>query len=135
MRTCWATPGRSWHGFGKSPAPTSEQLAQGGRAYQKCYSCHAIEPGKNDLPGPTLHGIVGRAVAAEPGFDYSPALKGFGRRHPRWTKELIDRFAADPESLVPGTAMSFRGIDDADEREALIAYLEHQTSANAASLP
>src|SRR5688572_5834407 len=37
--------------------PAAEQLAAGERAYQKCYSCHALDPGRNDLTGPTLHRI------------------------------------------------------------------------------
>jgi cytochrome c2 len=48
---------------------------------------------------------------------------------------LLGRFAADPESLVPGTTMSFHGISDPAERAAIIAYLEAQTSASAASRP
>ena len=119
----------------KGPGSDAELLALGERAYQKCYSCHALEPGKNDLQGPTLYGVVGRAVAAEPGFDYSPALHRFAEREPRWTRELLGRFAADPESLVPGTTMSFHGISDPAERAAIIAYLEAQTSASAASRP
>jgi cytochrome c len=101
---------------------TDPQLGE--RAYQKCYSCHALEPGRNELTGPTLHRIVGRPVAAEPGFDYSPALKRFAEREQLWTKGLLGRFAADPEALVPGTSMTFHGIADPAERAALIAYLE-----------
>ena len=115
--------------------PSPDQLARGERAYRQCYSCHALEPGQNDLQGPTLHGIVGRPVAAEPGFDYSAALKEFSSREPRWTEELLDRYAADPEALVPGTSMSYHGLRDTDQREALIAYLRNQTSASAASRP
>lgn len=102
----------------------AEQLVLGERAYRKCYSCHALEPGKNDLTGPTLHNIVGRRVAAEPDFEYSPALRALAAREPRWTKQLLDRLAADPEGLVPGTSMTFHGIADDAEREALITYLE-----------
>lgn len=108
--------------------------ALGERAYQKCYSCHALEPGRNDLSGPTLYRIVGRPVATEP-FAYSPALKHLAEREPRWTKELLDRFAEDPEALAPGTNMTFAGVADKAERRALIDYLDRQTSANAASLP
>ena len=112
-----------------------EQLA-GERAYQKCYSCHALEPRKNDLTGPSLHRIVGRSVAAEPGYDYSPALTRFAKANPRWTEALLDRFVRDPESLVPETSMNFHGIDDPAERAALIAYLSQtQTKASATSLP
>ena len=104
--------------------PDSDALSAGERAYQKCYACHATEPGKHDLAGPSLHGIVGRPVAAVPGVDYSPALRHFAAGNPVWTKELIDRFAADPEALVPGTSMAFHGIADAGERNVLIDYLE-----------
>lgn len=106
-------------------APTPEQLSRGAQAYQKCYSCHALEPGRNDLDGPTLHAIVGRPVAAEAGFDYSPAMRRFAQEHPRWTPELLDKLIADAEALVPGTSMTFHGISDSAERRDLIVYLEH----------
>lgn len=107
-----------------APAEPAVGPSAGERAYQKCYACHATEPGKHDLAGPSLHGIVGRPVAAVPGVDYSPALRRFTAGNPIWTKELIDRFAADPEALVPGTSMAFHGMADAGERKALIEYLE-----------
>lgn len=94
----------------------------GARAFQKCYACHALEPGRNDLSGPTLHGIVGRPVAAERGFRYSPALARFAAGR-TWDAALLDRMIADPEALVPGTAMAFPGIADPAERRALIAWL------------
>ena len=119
----------------KEPQPSADQLSLGERAYQQCYSCHALEPGKNDLSGPTLHGIIGRAVAAEPGFNYSPALRRLAEREPRWTEQLLDRYVADPEALVPGTSMTYHGLRKSEERKALIAYLEHQTRARAASRP
>ena len=115
--------------------PRTSDVQLGQRAYQKCYSCHALEPGRNDLTGPTLHHIVGKPVAVEAGFDYSPALRRFAEREPRWTRELLSRFTADPEALVPGTSMTFHGIADEAERDALIDYLEAQTSASAANLP
>jgi cytochrome c len=97
----------------------------GERAYGKCYSCHALEPGKT-LEGPSLYRIVGKRIAAEPGFAYSPALRRFARRHPRWTPELLDRFAADPEALVPKTSMNFPGMRSRGERRALIRYLQDE---------
>ena len=107
-------------------APNPADMAAGHRAYQKCYSCHALEPAKNDLDGPTLHKIVGRRVAAEPGFAFSPAMRRFAEKNPRWTPELLDRFVADPEAVVPGTTMTFTGIRDAKERAALIDYLKRR---------
>lgn len=103
--------------------PDRVRLAAGERAYQKCYSCHAIEPGRNDLTGPTLHRVVGRKIAAEPGFRYSAALRKFADRHHAWSEPLLDKFVADPEALVPGTDMTFHGISDPAERRALIVWL------------
>lgn len=112
-----------------STASPPQARNAGERAYQKCYSCHALEPGKNDLDGPSLHGIIGRRIAAEQGFPYSPALRAFGRKHPRWTPDLVDRMAADPERLVPGTSMNFHGMPDPKERAALIAFLRSAGAA------
>lgn len=104
--------------------PPPNPMSRGARAYQKCFSCHALETRAGKLEGPTLHRIIGRRVAAEPGFDYSPAMRRFAQRHPRWTAMLLDRYVADPEALVPGTSMNFHGIADPAERRALISYLE-----------
>jgi cytochrome c len=107
-----------------APVPKAATVPAGERAFQKCYSCHATEAGKNDLAGPSLHGILGRPVAAVPGVDYSPALRRFAAQHPVWTRALLERFAADPEGLVPGTSMAFHGLPDPAERKALLDYLE-----------
>ena len=95
---------------------------RGKAAYRKCYACHALEPGKNDLSGPTLHRILGRRVASER-FDYSPALRALAKRSRRWDEALLDRYIADPESVAPRTSMTFTGMRDARERADLIAYL------------
>lgn len=102
---------------------TAADPVRGERAYQKCYACHSIEPNENDLTGPSLHAIVGRPIAAAVEFEYSAEMRAFARAESRWTAELLDRFIADPEALVPGTDMGFGGIADASERADLIAYL------------
>ena len=97
---------------------------QGERVYrQNCYACHALEPDGSTPAGPTLHAIVGRPVAADPGFNYSPALRRLATEHDRWTPELLDRFLADPEAVAPGTQMGLIGMDDAAARGALINWL------------
>lgn len=105
-------------------ADISGAVARGAVAFQKCYACHSAEPGGDDLSGPNLHAIAGRPIASRPGFEYSPALTIFARRHKRWNDALLDRFIADPEHLVPRTSMSFVGIKNGRERANLIAYLK-----------
>jgi cytochrome c len=99
------------------------RTSAGSQAFAKCQSCHSLGPGENLPSGPTLHEVVGRPVAAEPGFDYSPALRRFASTNPRWTPALLDRFVTDPEAMVPGTYMAFHGISDHAERTALIEWL------------
>ena len=107
--------------LGAAAAPAGD-ARRGEIAYQKCYACHAAEPGRNDLSGPTLHAIVGRPIAAQ-GFAYSPALAALARQHGRWDAALLDRFIADPDAVAPGTAMTFPGMRNPAERADLIAYL------------
>lgn len=104
----------------QAPSPA---LSEGERLFRRCIACHALEPGRNSPAGPTLHGVVGRRVASEPGFRFSPALRAHASRHPRWTEAELDRYLADPMTVVPGTDMSFQGLDDAAQRRTLIRWL------------
>lgn len=103
--------------------PDAETLAAGERAYQKCYACHSLEGPDPSTQGPSLKAIVGREVAAEPGFAYSEAMRAYAGRQPRWTREALDAFIADPYKVVPGTEMGFFGIADAAERRALVKFI------------
>lgn len=108
-----------------APSPRAQlgDAARGERAFLKCFSCHATEAGGQPLSGPHLADIIDRRIASIEGFSYSPAMRSFAAREQRWSVELLDRFIADPEALVPGTEMGFFGISDAGERAELIAYL------------
>jgi cytochrome c len=108
---------------------SAAELALGERIYRQCYACHALEPGRNTPAGPTLHAVVGRAVAAEPGFNYSPALRRLAQAEGRWTSDLLDRFLTDPAAVAPGTEMGYPGLADAAERRAVIAWLDRPTDS------
>ena len=62
------------------------------------------------------------------GFTYSPAMK---RSKIVWNAGTLDGFLASPLTYVPGTAMGYAGVADAEERADLIAYLKR---ANESSL-
>ncbi len=96
---------------------------KGEKMFQYCYSCHSVQPDETNLQGPNLHGIVGRRIASQEGFTYSPALRAFAQREERWSEALLDRYLAAPYKLVPKTSMAFPGIEAQDERADLIAYL------------
>jgi nitrite reductase (NO-forming) len=81
--------------------------------------CHSLEPGKNIL-GPSLAGIIGRKVGAEPGYSYSPAMK---QENIVWDTNTLDRYLADPQKMVPGNKMPFPGLKTEQDRADVIAYL------------
>lgn len=95
----------------------------GASQWRNCRACHSLEAGRNGQ-GPSLHGVVGRAIDAVPGFNYSGALLQLGDT---WTVEALDRFLASPRNAAPGTAMNFAGLRNQTDRLNLIAYLEQQS--------
>ena len=95
-------------------------LGKGAKVFKKCAACHKIEPGVN-ATGPSLHGVVGRAVDSAEGFGYSGALEKVVEV---WTPEELDAFLTKPKSYAPGTAMSFNGLSKEKDRANLIAYLD-----------
>jgi cytochrome c len=97
--------------------------ARGEKVFQYCYSCHSVQPGETNLQGPSLYGIVGRRIASQEGFSYSPALRAFAQQEERWSEPLLDRYLAAPYKVVPKTSMGFPGIAASDERADLIAFL------------
>src|SRR5215472_4734687 len=84
---------------------------------RRCTGCHAIEA---DHEGPRLHGVVGRRAGAVQTFEYSKALQ---TAKFTWDADLLEKWLTDPDSLVPGTDMSFR-VPKSEERSAIIAYLK-----------
>lgn len=99
-------------------------IERGEVAFQKCYACHSVVPGETGLTGPNLAGVVGRAIAGVPGFEYSAALEALPAKGYRvWTEAALDAFLSSPEDFARGTAMTFIGLPDAEERADLIAYL------------
>jgi aldose sugar dehydrogenase len=87
-----------------------------------CGTCHKVVNGATNAYGPDLHGIVGRQAGSNRNFDgYSPAMKAYGKT---WTKQELDHFIENPQAAVPGTLMAVPGVVDADERAAIVDYLE-----------
>jgi cytochrome c len=111
-----------------APAPPAEspQLKRGRLLYLQCRACHELKPSGAVLVGPHLAGIVGRKAAGVAGFVYSPALAS---QSFDWDRERLDRWLASPGKMLPGNAMAFAGIANADDRTALIAYLEVATAS------
>ncbi len=105
--------------------PANAQSADGASVFaSKCQSCHfdPAKTGEQPRLGPGLRGVVGRRAGTLPGYNrYSPAMKAFNRT---WDPSLIKLFLASPRKLVPGTTMSFPGLANPAERDALVRYLQ-----------
>lgn len=122
MRLAFAMPALIAAGAACGAPPPSD-LGRGEILYRQCFACHALDPGANTPAGPTLAGIVGRRIAAEPEFNYSPALRRLAAEQRKWSPDLLDQFLRDPDLVAPGTEMGFAGLDSERDRTALIAWL------------
>jgi cytochrome c len=104
------------------PVAASAQDAEAGKAvFNKCRACHAVGEGAKNLVGPQLNGIVGRKAGSAEGFNYSEAMKGYGKV---WDEALLDTYVTDPKAAIPGNKMVFVGVKDEADRKNLIAYLK-----------
>lgn len=88
----------------------------------KCAACHSLSEGVHGV-GPSLAGVMGRAVGSSPEYLYSPAMESAGFA---WSEPALDEFLKQPMSLLPGTTMAFGGLRRDDERAALICWLGRQ---------
>lgn len=121
---CGGDPAGAEQSFDTAENP---DLARGEILSFACRACHGIGPGEPSPLGPPLQGMFGRPAASLPGFDYSPALEASGIV---WTAETLDAWLARPDEYIPGNNMAFAGFRSADDRRALIAYLEVRTAAS-----
>ncbi|MBS1302031.1 c-type cytochrome [Loktanella sp. SALINAS62] len=103
-------------------------IAAGEGVFRACKACHAVGEGAANKSGPQLNAIVGRPIGSVEGFRYS---RSFDEAHDAgdvWTMEALTAFLANPREAMPGTKMSYRGIQDPADIDAVIIYLE-QASA------
>ena len=105
---------------GNAPAPVGDPKA-GADIYQRCLACHALEYNRT---GPKHCGLVGRRAGSVKDFQYSEAMRKSGLV---WNRRTLDLFLSGPTKLVPGTLMTYAGVDDPKERADLIAYLAQTT--------
>ena len=114
--------------FLSSPAVAAGDAKRGARVFQACMACHSVEPGEH-MTGPSLAHVWNHKAATVQGFQrYSNALK---HSHITWNEATLEKWLADPQKLVPGTSMTFRGLKERKDREDLIAYLKAVAENNA----
>ncbi len=105
-----------------SVALAAGDAVKGKRVFAKCRACHKVDAGKHGV-GPSLHGVVDRAVASAEGFKkYSKAMKAYGEGKV-WSEDLLDAYLENPKGVVKGTRMAFGGLKKPAQRADVIAYL------------
>jgi cytochrome c len=110
----------------RAAPPETPESRRGRLLYLQCRACHALRPDDAALAGPHLGDLIGRAAASVEGFGYSAALRATDFE---WDRERLDEWLAAPGKMLPGNTMAFAGIVGAEDRAALIAYLETATRA------
>ena len=114
-----------WAAGSASPEPQTAAMpagdaARGAEIYESsCGGCHSLDANRI---GPAHRGVVGRAAASAPAYNYSPALKASGVT---WTPENLDKWLSDPRGFVKGAKMGFR-LNDAQLRADVIAFLTEE---------
>ena len=101
---------------------------QGQNDAKVCLTCHNFGKGQGNKVGPDLYGVVGRPVASEAGFNYSPQLKAWGGSG-TWTFDALNKWIDNPRADVPGTMMTFGGIASEKQRANIIAYLNSNSDS------
>ena len=99
--------------------------ARGAQLYsEKCGACHSIA---ENGAGPRHSGLIGRKAGTQPGFDYSRALK---KSRIVWNGQTLEKWIANPNTLVPGNKMVVQLASDPRDRADIIEYLESATAAH-----
>jgi cytochrome c len=98
---------------------------RGAEVYRACIACHTLSEDEGNRAGPTLAGIFGRKIASLPGYDFSEALK---KLDIVWTPETVSKlFEVGPNAYTPGTKMPEQIIGSAEDRKALMEFLNKAT--------
>ncbi len=98
----------------------------GERVARRCVSCHSFDAGGANGTGPALYGVMGRDVAELDGFNYSSAMQEYAEGGTEWMYQNMYDYLENPRGYVPGTAMSFAGLRQEEDRINIIAYMRAQ---------
>jgi cytochrome c len=97
----------------------------GAEVFRACVACHTLDPAEGMRAGPTLAGIFGRRIASLPAYNFSDALQ---KLDIIWTAETVSKlFEIGPMTYTPGTKMPEQKIGSAEDRAALVQFLERAT--------
>ena len=102
----------------------STNAAEGAKIFKKCAACHSISQGGGNKIGPALWGVIGRSAGSISDYKYSKAMAAYKKT---WSFEEMDGFLIKPKEWIKGTKMSFAGLKNANERAAVILYMNENS--------
>lgn len=110
-----------WHSAAVAEPAVVGDAARGKRVFWTCRTCHYPEQSVGHNNGPSLWNIFNLKIGRQPGFAYSEAMRQIDAQ---WTPALMDVWLQNPALFLPGNRMMSPGIDSAQDRADLIAYLQ-----------
>ncbi len=102
-------------------AARAQDVAKGEKVFSKCMQCHRIGIGATNFYGPVLNGLIGRKAGTVPGYKYSAATENSGIV---WTEVTLSSYLKQPKHDVPGTNMTFPGLQNQADIDNVIAYIK-----------
>jgi len=115
---------------GVAGAEDSAAAVRSGQVYRACAACHSLQPGVH-LTGPSLANMWGRKAATV--GDYGRYTQALQNADVVWDENSLQAWVAAPQTMVPGTNMTFRGIAQPETRLDLIAFLRQALAPGGAA--
>ncbi len=96
--------------------------AKGADIFKRCGACHTINQGGANGIGPNLYHVYGDDVGkGRGGYAFSD---GVAHKGGKWDAAALDKWLTSPRDDIAGTKMTFAGLDSAQDRADVIAYLK-----------
>lgn len=102
------------------PALADGNIVSGEQQFRRCAACHQIGAEPARPTGPSLTGVVGRAIASTD-FNYSDELSA--RSGEVWTDALLADYIVNPSAFIDGRSRMPAQRLREEQLTDLIAYL------------
>jgi cytochrome c len=96
-------------------------FAKGQKLSKACAACHSFDKGGANKIGPNLFGVYSASKGKHAGFSYSDALVAKGGK---WDVDSLNQFLWKPKKYISGTKMNYAGMKKAEDRAAMVKYLQ-----------
>jgi cytochrome c len=93
----------------------------GKEVIKKCISCHSFDKGGPNKIGPNLWNVYGSEKGKLEGYKFSTVMVSKGGI---WDEESLFSFLHKPTQYIPGTKMSFVGLNKPEDIANVIMFLK-----------